>query len=256
MPDLPRQKANQAKTSIAEWKWFNQHVTSEVKSGEFISAATILLAAGPPFLQDTGQTIAIPGTPPEIAYPLGIIENFGLAQNRQLQRMFEIGSKRSYFIPGRTIGSVSLGRVLFYGPSLLRVLYAYYPTDAELFANNNAVANTLGRGQMEPIGQSLQQVKGVVTQINDIPGFGFKTNDGDENSDFWINLASDLFDKPFGLLVLLRDHRNQPYGAFYLEDVNLQAHQFNVNASSVLVAEGVSAQYDKLVPIQIQPSGV
>jgi hypothetical protein len=245
-------KAKQAPTSISEWKWFNQHVTSELKSGEFISAATILLAAGPPSLRDTSEDVVqLPGLgTPEIAYPLGVIENFGLAQNRQLQRMFEIGSKRSYFIPGRTIGSISLGRVLFYGPSILRVLYAYYPTDKETFPNGN-VANLLGSGQLESLGVALRDKNGLVTKVNDAPGYGFKTDDGNENSDFWINLASDLFDKPFGLLVMLRDHRNCPYGSFYLEDVNLQAHQFNVNASSVLVAEGVSAQYDKLVPIQI-----
>ena len=71
------------------------------------------------------------------------------------------------------------------------------------------------------------------------------------NADFYINLASDLFDQPLGLMIYLRDAQDEAYGAFYLEDTYLQAHSFNINASSVLVAEGVSAQYDKLVPIHI-----
>jgi hypothetical protein len=54
-----------------------------------------------------------------------VLENVGLSQSKQLQRLFEIGSSRSYFIPGRVIGSITLGRVLYHGPSLLKVLYAH-----------------------------------------------------------------------------------------------------------------------------------
>ena len=250
---------NQRDTSVANWQWYDRHVTSELKSGEFISAATVLVAAGPPMLQDAGVAAQTTENGPqalaEIAYPLGLIENFGVSQNRQLQRMFEIGSKRSYFIPGRTIGSLSLGRVLFYGPSIMRVLYSYYPTNKKYYGprgGKQGVANQLGTGQMEGVGENLAK-KNFITTVNDLPGYGRQNsaNIGSENADFWINLASDLFDKPFGLLCLLRDHRDTPYGAFYLEDCNLQAHQFNINASSVMVAEGVSAQYDKMVPLAV-----
>ena len=236
----------QATTSLNEWRFFDRHVSSELQGGQFISAATILVAAGPPLLSDfaKGGTSADVAAASEVAFPIGIIENFGLSQNRQLQRMFEIGSKRSYFIPGRTIGSLSLGRVLFFGPSLLRVLYAHYPIDKINAAGGN-VANKLGTGNVErPLGNRTPE-------ILDIPGFGSQDVSEGENADLWMNLASDLFDHPFGLLVYLRDAQNDAYGGFYLEDTNLQAHQFNVNASSVLVAEGTSCQYDKLVPVNI-----
>ncbi len=243
--------AQQATTSIANWKFFQNHVQSELQGGQFISAATILIAAGPPRLRDA--TSAPPGEgsagKAEIAFPIGVIENFGMSQNRQLQRMFEIGSKRSYFVPGRTIGSISLGRVLFFGPSLLRVLYAYYPKSK---FGAGPVANALA-------GSLTEKELGLRTPIvNDRPGFGRKLPakaegglDEGLNQDFWINLASDLFDHPFGLMCFLRDAQNDAYGAFYLEDTNIQAHQLNVNASSVLVAEGTSAQYDKVIPINI-----
>ena len=257
--------ATQATTSLANWKFFDQHVQSELQGGQFVSAATILVAAGPPRLDDVartqGNTLNVP--PPsgtdsagEIAFPIGIVENFGLSQNRQLQRMFEIGSKRSYFVPGRTIGSLSLGRVLFFGPSLLRVLYAYYPIDKITARLPNNVAHKLGNLRTQE-----QGLGGRTPIVLDEPGFGRGfLSDGtplpaSDNADFWMNLASDLFDHPTGLMIYLRDAQNDSYGAFYLEDVNLQAHQFNVNASSVLVAEGVSAQYDKLVPINITLSG-
>lgn len=242
MAEIPRP---QASTSLNEWRFFDRHVSSELQGGQFISAATILIAAGPPLLSDfaSGGSKADLDAASEIAYPIGIVENFGMSQNRQLQRMFEIGSKRSYFIPGRTIGSTSLGRVLFFGPSLLRVLYAHYPVTKS--------PQTLG--DFNVLNEKVERPLGTRTpEILDIPGYG--SNDPaakGQNADFWINLASDIFDHPFGLLIYLRDAQNDAYGGFYLEDTNLQAHQFNVNASSVLVAEGVSAQFDKLIPINI-----
>ena len=239
--------AQQAATSLASWKFFENHVQSELQGGQFISAATILVAAGPPRLSDAsvGAPAGDAGKA-EIAFPVGVVENFGMSQNRQLQRMFEIGSKRSYFIPGRTIGSVSLGRVLFFGPSLLRVMYAYYPTGVAKFGLGN-VANPLNGALAE------KKLGRRTPKVLDRPGFGAPLAKQDKalNADFWVNLASDLFDHPTGLLVYLRDAQNEAYGAFYLEDVNLQAHQFNVNASSVLVAEGTSAQFDKVIPINV-----
>ena len=238
--------AQQATTSLANWKFHENHVQSELQGGQFISAATILIAAGPPRLADaSGALPAGLAGKAEIAFPIGVVENFGMSQNRQLQRMFEIGSKRSYFIPGRTIGSVSLGRVLFFGPSLLRVMYAYYPTSKFSDFPSGNVANPLANNL------TTKDLGNRTPKVLDKPGFGAKQNDRALNADFWVNLASDLFDHPTGLLVYLRDAQNEAYGAFYLEDVNLQAHQFNVNASSVLVAEGTSAQYDKLIPVNI-----
>lgn len=228
----------QATTSIKNWRFWDQHVQSELQGGQFINASTILLAAGPPRISDsTATSISVDSS--DIAYPLGIIENFSLSQNKQLQRMFEIGSKRSYFVPGRTVGQIMLGRVLYFGPSLMRILYAYYPP-AKIPG-----AHSLGFA-------SRELDAGRTSDILDRPGEGKDTVEPNDNVDFFINLASDLFDKPLGLMCYLRDSQNDSYGAFYLEDCYLQSHQFNINSSSVLVAEGVSAQYDRLVPINIK----
>ena len=132
-------------TSFAGWDWHTKHVEERLKQGEYVSAETILVAAGPPRFEQVSFTGATAGSgagkvAPSAAgagavYPIGLIENFGLSQNKQLQRLFEIGSKRSYFVPGRNIASFSLGRVLFWGPSLMRVMYAYYPQSKVILAN-------------------------------------------------------------------------------------------------------------------------
>lgn len=231
----------QATTSLATWRFWDQHVQNDMKGGEFVNAASALIAAGPPRLSDSSKTSEAEEA--DTAFPIGVVENFGLNQNKMIQKMFEIGSKRAYHIPGRTVGTITLGRILYWGPSLLRVLYAYYKVGLM-----EGVANVHPLGNVSP--------GGITARIREAPGHGAGpasavAAESGENKDFFINLASDLFDHPLGLLVVLKDSQANSYGAFYLEDTYLQAHSFNINASSILVAEGVSAQYDRLVPVNI-----
>jgi len=232
-------------TSLSTWEFWQNHVQADLQGGQFVNAATTLIAAGPPRLSqaNSGPELDVDRAGADVAFPIGIVENFGLNQNKMIQKMFEIGSKRAYHIPGRTVGAITLGRILYWGPSLLRVLYAYYPP-----TKMPPGANKLSKADIKGPPPNL------IAPIKDTAGYGRALNNQNpkgQNTDFFINLASDLFDHPLGLMVYLRDAQDQAYGAFYLEDTYLQAHSFNVNASSVLVAEGVSAQYDRLVPINI-----
>jgi hypothetical protein len=242
-----------AQTTLGNWDWTNNHVQADLQGGQFVNAATTMIAAGPPRLGQTNYSRSLENAGKNVAFPIGIIENFGLNQNKMIQKMFEIGSKRAYHIPGRTVGAITLGRILYWGPSLMRVLYAYYP-----------VASMRGFGhKVDEVEGSDQQPGSATPTIKDPPGYGkafsgspgnnSKGTENAQNTDFFINLASDLFDHPLGLMIYMRDAQNDAYGAFYLEDTYLQAHSFNINASSILIAEGVSAQYDRLLPININP---
>ena len=128
-----------ATTSFNNWDFHNHHVQEELLGGEFVSAETTLIAAGPPRLSDiapSGDQTIDTQDEGDMVFPIGVLENVGMSQSKQLQRIFEIGSSRSYFIPGRTIGSLTLGRVLYHGPSLLKVLYAHYKQSAADPADN------------------------------------------------------------------------------------------------------------------------
>lgn len=226
-----------ATTSIANWNFQDEHVQQELDGGDFVNAASILFSAGPPSIKFAGstgtdlseQTVAKRDELNAVAYPLGVLENVGLGQNKQLQRLFEIGSKRSYFITGRNVGQVNMARVLYNGPSLLRSLYAYYPATKI----NPTVGQLLAAG-------AGRAGKGA-PQLDNNPGY----------ADFFINLDSDLFDQPFGWLMLILDSDGDAYGGVYLEQMYLQAHQFTINSTSVIVAEGGTAQFDKLVPVDV-----
>lgn len=235
-----------SQTDFSTWDYSNYHVQQELSAGQFVSAETSLIASGPPQLNGTGPYSEVPvGTVGQV-YPIGLIENAGISQSKQLQKIFEIGSSRSYFIPGRVIGSASIGRIYYYGPSLMRVLYAYYYNTANNINIGTVDASTnitLADGSLaqSPLARLLDTGTTTYHQLRVSPG----------EDHFYINLASDLFNQGFGLAFYFKDANFNSVGAFYLENTYLQGHQFSVSSGSVLIMEGVSAQYDRIVPIKL-----
>ena len=103
-----------AATAVKNWNFKEQHVAENLNAGDFISAESILVCAGKPRLEAPNiykNGVASADLETNI-YPMGVLENVMVAQNAALQKLFEIGSSRSYFIPGRIIGSVTIGRIL------------------------------------------------------------------------------------------------------------------------------------------------
>jgi hypothetical protein len=177
-----------------------------------------------------------------MVYPIGYLENFTLQQSKQLQRLYEIGSQRAYFVPGRVMGSVSIGRVYYDGHSLMRVLYAAYPV-----------------GTADPIGK-FDNVDTEYTTTAD--SSSLVNNPLPEDSlpvvkvpaganKFWLNLASDIFNQPHGLAMYFQDAAERYIGANYLETCYIQGHQISISAGSILLMEGVTIQYDRSVPINV-----
>lgn len=242
---------NDATTSLNNWDFHNHHVQAELLGGEFVSAETTLIAAGPPRLTDIGNgdsDIAVDEG--DMVYPIGVLENVGLSQSKQLQRIFEIGSSRSYFIPGRTIGSITLGRVLYHGPSLLKTLYAHYKQSVGDIRFMNEVAKTMNVGGVEVPNPnatllSLPALQAELHRVKDNPGY----------DDMWFNLASDIFNQPTGMCIYFRNQMDVTVGAVYLEECYVQGHQVSISSGSVLVMEGVSLQFEKLRPIRMQLAG-
>jgi len=113
---------------------YNEFVQQEndMRGGNFISAESVLLAAGPPTLPTESGGLATQ------CLRIGLVEQAILSQSHQLQRIFEIGSRKSVIIPGREIGTLSLARVIYNGPNLLRMLYANVADDV---INQNAGKN-------------------------------------------------------------------------------------------------------------------
>ena len=240
-----------ATTSYTNWDFYNYHIQEDLIGGQFVSAESTLIAAGPPSLTqtNTGGTVggsAAEGGTTSGVYPIGLLESMGLQQSKQLQRIFEIGSTRSYFIPGRVIGSISIGRTFYFGPSLLRVLYAYYRHN-----RNHIEFGTAAAGARKTVnGQDVPDPAAALLDNVDMNSLHeLKRSPGEDY--FFVELASDLFNQPTGMAIYFKDQNSVSVGAMYLEFCYIQGHQLNVSSGSVLVMEGASLQYDRIVPIKV-----
>ena len=254
MPAIP------STTSVNNWSRATQHVESQIRSGRYVNAETTLIVAGPPRIADLASAsisqniINQPdinvGNGADGLYPIGMVEQIGVQQVQNVQKMYEIGSRRSYQSGGRVQVAGSLGRVMFNGPSLMRVLYAYYP-------NSIAMANGKTLRKDDAVGSRIAGIDPnaaqAFPQIFFEPGsYASKDPENPASGDntVFMNLMSELFSHPFGLGIIMRDNNNKNYGAMYLEDCFLTSHSWQVSSSSTLVTEACNFQCDAVVPLE------
>lgn len=221
--------------SLAQWSPYSRYVQGGMVDGQFLSAAFTLVAAGPPRLANIGgaagaaATLSSSGAGKNWAFPVGIVQNINLSHNRAFQRFWELGSERSYFVSGRTMGQLALSRIMYHGPSLLRALYAYYqdllPPTVVPFVFKNAGASTVANPHNVKIPPGYENV--------------------------FLNLASDLFSQPVGLLLYFRDSNEDTVGAIYLEACYVPSHTIATDAGGTVIQENVSVQFERAVPVAV-----
>jgi hypothetical protein len=221
-------------TKFSEWSPYDRFVQAGMVDGQFVSGAYTLLASGPPRLANIGgATITAAALSnqgaDQIVMPLGIIQNINLGHNKNFNRIFECGSERSYFIGGRTMGQLGLSRVQYHGPSLLRMLYAYY---------QDLIPPTTVQSVFPNIGAQ------TVANPHDV-----KIPPGYEN--LWLNLASDVFNQPFGMLMYVRDSNEDTVGAVYAEACNIPNHTWGTDSQGVIVQESAAIQFERIVPVAV-----
>lgn len=256
-----------ATTSISQWNRATKHVEAAIRSGRYINAETALIFAGPPRISDMGglnnldQAVAAGGGAAtgqatlgnDALYPVGLVEQFGVQQVQAVQKFYEIGSRRSYQSAGRVQVVGNIGRVLFNGPSLLRVLMAYYPNTIQM-ANGQRIGPG---GDQDSVSRGIVGAGEAATQV--FPPIYFEAGskagldpeaETDRPHTFFGNLMSELFSHPFGIGVMMRDNRNRNYAAIYLEDCFITTHSWQISASSTLITEAVNFQADAAVPME------
>lgn len=219
--------------SFATWNPYTNYVQAGMQDGRFVNGGFTLIAAGPPRLSELGGQAAIGQQltqgDSDIVYGIGAIQNFNMSQNKTFFRVMELGSDRAYLLGGRTVGQLALGRVYYHGPSLLRAIYAYY-------------RDPIGRVTVDwvfpnPGPDNVANKHDVIVA----PGF--------EN--LFLNLASDLFNQPIGLLLFVRDSELDVMGAIYLESVVVPNHTWATDAQGTIVQESVALQYERIVPVEV-----
>ena len=209
---------------FSDWTFTEGHVQAVPESGDFLSSESVVICAGPSTVPDIVDNIV----------PIGLVQNATVTQNKQIQQLYEIGSRQPIFVPGRTVVQAALSRILFDGPSLMRALYKIVQPD-----------------QSGPTVEHLAQLDSASNPEN-TPGNPYQ--DGQNQAKFFINLASEFFNKPIGLGFMLNNIENQKYGGFYLENCLIQSHQLSLAGQQTILVENVGIRCSRVVPLDRNPS--
>lgn len=207
------------------WDWKGEYFSSLSKGDQGyedfsqLSAAPDCTAiyAGPPRFASIGST----GVQ---LIPIGLIQSFSYASGVANQRLFEIGSNRSFFTRGKAAPTLTLSKLLADQKNLISALLTYSRQDI------------------------LRDFDG-----NKAPGVG------GASADIMLNLDSEFTNVPFGILLVLKTkggkdatNRGKTLAAVYAELCVMDGYGFNIDASSPAIQEGVSIQFDRVVPVDIE----
>jgi len=234
------------------WSWEDQHVsqayvTPEGQEGakdsiainDIVESGSVLIAAGPADLTKAeenattqgggGSTSGVINTGIRIV-PIGLVETAQISMNKPLSRIFEIGSKLSYIIPGRTVGGISLSRVFFDGPSLLKIIYA------------GEVDSDYADGE-----EKWASFKSNIYKIN-----GYKENQPFahiSSGNLAMNLASSFFDHPVGLAFFFKDQQSDTVGQTYFEGCRVSTYNLGISANMNVLTESINMEFVRCRPI-------
>jgi hypothetical protein len=149
--------------------------------------------------------------------PIGLVDNIGYQTNAQLIRLFEIGSNRSFFTRGKSAPTISMTKVL---------------------ADQQNILAALSRSAYRPP-MASDGMRGP----------------GAEGSDIMMNLDSEFFAVPFGLLLVMktRGGNSDGYGkalsALYLEYCMFSGYSFQIASQQPIIAENINIEFDRPVPV-------
>lgn len=93
------------------WDFSNKHVDSSIDKDSFISAARSVIYAGKSGREAT------------TFHRIGVIQSYSWGEQRGVEMIFELGSDIPYLVPGRTVGNISLSRILIFGKDLTNLFY-------------------------------------------------------------------------------------------------------------------------------------
>lgn len=192
---------------LVDWDRFDALVDGTLPEeyiNKFVTGETCLIAVGKPVLtmnKEIGDLILV-----------GSGQEIQVAQQKQQQFVWEMGSRRGVIVPGRATGSLTITSMQIHGPSILKALYGYLEEE-EILA------------------------------IKDKPG--------PEGSNVWLNLNSELFDSPTGIGLMMRDLANEQVASYFFENVYIGGHQFGTGAQTIVIGESVQARYEAIKALPI-----
>lgn len=176
------------------------------------SPDSTLLFAGPArFTGLAGDTASLT--------PIGLVDGINYQTSPGLQRLFEIGSNRSFFTRSKSISSVSFSKILADQKNILAAL------SANAYRPIVDIDGPKAPGTTSPSTATM------------------------------LNLDSEYFAVPFGLLLLIKTRGGAPTGkvltALYLEYCMFSGLSFSIAAQAPVIMENISIEFDRTVPVNL-----
>ena len=204
---------------VKGWTFQQNHVERHMDNAAYEAAHPddTLVLAGPPRRDSLGGGTGESAGPSEVGslLAIGMLQSVQFTQSKPTQPMMAIGSGRSFFVSGKAQTQWNIARLFVNGRNLLRVLY------------HNAVA------------------AGVDVSIFDDPAAA------SNNSQYFINLDSELYYVPFGLAAFFRNKAHSVVGAFYCELAMINSYAIGMTAGQNMILENVSGMADRLLPYSL-----
>lgn len=227
MPNQPEGWDGQRQSDMQDWNFRKYHVGLDegATNTNPVTAENVLIGAGPARLNQVGAGWT------DKVFPIGMIRSANVGQQKMVQQIREIGSRRSYVISSVATGNLSLSRVMYSHVSLLR---------AVTMANDDQdnLDNPAGLPEGDPFADSQESVAQATA-----------------NREMYINMQAEIFDRPIGLMFYFLDQRNQAYGGFYCEDTMVRNHNLSIQPGGVALQEQVNAVFDRAMPVAVQAEG-
>jgi hypothetical protein len=202
--------------SLGTWNFQKHHVERMLDNATYDAAHPddTLLLAGPARKGVASSS----GNGTRKLMALGMFQSFGMQSQAPVMPLMGIGSGRSFFLRGKSQSSWNLQRVMINGRNLLRALY------------HNATESGLDQSQFDdPASLSA-------------------------NSQYFINLDSELYYIPFGLVIIMRTKSRTLVAGCYLELCMINSYGTQIQAGQNMIAEMVSGACDRILPYQASDS--
>ena len=199
-------------------------------AGLFIASESTLIGFGPASATSAFNIVKV-----------GLTPNISISQQIPQQRLPEIGSMRVHIINGTPVGGGGMSRLVYNGPSLMRYAYGNLYDD-----NGNPTALAL-QGMATGTGPAQNFTTNAWNNITANPD---KVMLGDANTNLWLSTWDTRLKMSFGLCMYFQDVSGNAVGGIYAEGVKINSHNFNQAAGQLIMVEGISFAFDRLVPVK------
>ena len=215
---------------MADWDFHHEAVEDKERehAAMQIGSKAILIGFGPPKFDDSNDVVLS-----------GFIQNLNLNQQKQIREIFEIGSGARFYVDGPTRNNLSIGRALYSGASILKLIGTGL-TGSSLDDSDITGVSDIDTDEIFASGEA--GLDSVATDFEDA---------------HWLNLGSSFFNNPLGIYLEYGYFdgagQRETYSASYLENCKVRSLSTNMQAGQWLTQEQVQIQFANIVPIEGEP---